>query len=249
MLKTPGHFSVLHSPNSSGLVVDGLTFTQEPGSSFLGVVIQVASDLEMTLPAQIRNIVVRDIRHVDNLFEFVSDTLPAQAEFSNMTVNVRTLGVHPREYHPPSHTYLVSFHGQDSSGIAPFVFQATTFIANEARGHVGDIPPNTASLCIVDSSFENLVLDSNSDSPLVLGAIGIKDPDVIFGVVNTCFTGLSSPNPVNPIVPITLFTDVDCGCDGKGSGKGSGKGGKGSVSGGSMSMMKMKMKYSGKMMK
>jgi hypothetical protein len=105
----------------------------------------------------------------------------------------------------------------------------------------------------VDSSFENLVLDSNSDSPLVLGAIGINDPDVIFGVVNTCFTGLSSPNPVNPIVPITLSTEVDCGCDGKGSGKGSGKGGggKGSVSSGSMSMtkMKMKMKYSGKMMK
>jgi hypothetical protein len=64
---------------------------EQPQIPCLGVVIQVANDLEMTLPAQIRNIVVRDIRDVDNLFEFFSDTLPAQAEFSNMTVKVRTL--------------------------------------------------------------------------------------------------------------------------------------------------------------
>jgi hypothetical protein len=107
---------------------------------------------------------------------------------------------------------------------------------------LGDIPANTASLCIVDSSFENVVVDGNVDSLVELAAIGTSDEDVTIGVVNTCFEGLSSPNPVNPIVPISYVTSVADLVDSSPSGKGSGKGGKG---GGGMSMMQ---KYLGKQM-
>jgi hypothetical protein len=68
-------------PDASGLIIDGLTFTQEPGSSKVFAVVAIQIVNEMKLPAQIRNVVVRDITVAGQIINVASDAFQRRRSF------------------------------------------------------------------------------------------------------------------------------------------------------------------------